>query len=97
MSELHRISGQENGAAKADVLFIHGLGGDALKTWRHGKDESTSWPHWVANEFPHVAVWSLDPMTHCRTRVVDHAKGGALRHPVDLAPPDHVCQGGTCA
>ena len=41
------------------MVFIHGLGGDALATWRHGTDESTSWPHWLGEEFPDVRVWSL--------------------------------------
>lgn len=59
MSELHPISGCENAKRKADVVFIHGLGGDAFTTWRHGKDASTSWPHWLGKEFPEVGVWSL--------------------------------------
>ncbi len=62
MSELHLISNlQERKAAdwQADVVFIHGLGGDAFETWRHGEDASTSWPHWLAEERPDVAVWSL--------------------------------------
>ncbi|MBI1786998.1 MAG: hypothetical protein HYR60_05515, partial [Acidobacteria bacterium] len=41
------------------MVFIHGLGGDALTTWRHGEDEATSWPHWLGQEFPQVGVWSL--------------------------------------
>lgn len=60
MSELIPISGCENANRKADVVFVHGLGGDAFETWRHGKDDSTSWPHWLGKDFPEIGVWSLD-------------------------------------
>jgi tetratricopeptide (TPR) repeat protein len=59
VSRLHQISGCEQADRKADVVFIHGLGGDAFTTWRHAEDESTSWPHWLGEEFPEVGVWSL--------------------------------------
>lgn len=58
MSELHRISTNVSDRV-ADVLFLHGLGGDAFSTWRCGKDQSSSWPHWLAEEFPDVRFWSL--------------------------------------
>jgi hypothetical protein len=59
MSVLHRISGCNSAARAADVLFIHGLGGDAFATWGAGQDALRSWPCWLGEEFPSVGVWSL--------------------------------------
>lgn len=59
MSTLYPISGCENVSRKADVIFIHGLGGDAFATWRRGEEESACWPSWLGSEFPDVGVWSL--------------------------------------
>ncbi len=60
MAKLHPISKAcDDPQRKADVVFIHGLGGDAFGTWRHGEGDDTSWPHWLAHEFPEVGVWSL--------------------------------------
>jgi tetratricopeptide (TPR) repeat protein len=61
MAKLHGISEAcKDPQRKADVVFIHGLGGDAFGTWRHGDDDETSWPHWLANAFADVGVWSLE-------------------------------------
>ena len=40
-----------------DVVFVHGLGGDLIKTWQRSPQQS--WPQWVADDHPHVQVWSL--------------------------------------
>nr|WP_326187304.1 hypothetical protein [Exiguobacterium indicum] len=59
MSFLNPISGCSNSSRKADVVFIHGLGGDASETWRQGKNTETFWPKWIGDEFPQIGVWSL--------------------------------------
>jgi pimeloyl-ACP methyl ester carboxylesterase len=60
LSTLHKISGCDSEARKADVIFIHGLGGDAFGTWRHGDDNSSLWPGWLGQEFvDEIGVWSL--------------------------------------
>jgi hypothetical protein len=43
-----------------DIVFIHGLGGDAHSTWQHDKNEKGDyWPKWVAEANPEAAVWTV--------------------------------------
>jgi hypothetical protein len=61
MAKLYGISEAcQDEHRKADVVFIHGLGGDAFGTWRHGEGDDTSWPHWLAENSPDIGVWSLE-------------------------------------
>jgi AAA-like domain/TIR domain len=59
LSELHAIS-ELRSAAVADLIFVHGLGGDPFSTWWHDADRpKDSWPFWLAEDFPQVAVHCL--------------------------------------
>ncbi|MFD5096572.1 FxSxx-COOH system tetratricopeptide repeat protein [Amycolatopsis thailandensis] len=44
--------------AGLDVVFLHGLDGDARKTWAGGSP-SSFWPEWLAEDFDRLAVWSV--------------------------------------
>jgi len=60
MAELLPISSPLAAERQLDVVFVHGLGGDPIETWRSGTDQNTSWPHWLALEFgTQIGVWSL--------------------------------------
>src|SRR6202020_2081138 len=59
-ARLHKISQCDNPGRVADVIFVHGLDGDAFETWRHKDNGSeNSWPYWLGNDLPLVGIWSL--------------------------------------
>src|ERR1044072_9380605 len=58
MSQLYKIT-DAVGPKQASVIFVHGLGGDPLATWRHGVDEERFWPKWLAADVAALAVYSL--------------------------------------
>ena len=57
---IFRIVGCSNADREADVVFVHGLGGDAKQTWHPDGKPKDFWPKWIGEELPHVGVWSLD-------------------------------------
>jgi pimeloyl-ACP methyl ester carboxylesterase len=47
--------------ARADVIFIHGLGGHAETTWMHNEADSDSyWPLWLSEDLPETCIWSAE-------------------------------------
>ena len=58
MNSLHSISKPDQ--AKADVVFVHGLGGDPFKTWQHDSEKPDNcWPHWLSSQRDQVGVHCL--------------------------------------
>lgn len=49
MATLELVAAAEEG--KPHLVFVHGLGGDARKTWMHDEhDPATLWPAWIAED-----------------------------------------------
>lgn len=57
---VYKIAGCGNRDRVADVVFVHGLGGDAKQTWHPDGVPSKYWPKWIHEKFPEVGVWSLE-------------------------------------
>ena len=47
------IIGTDNQNRKADIIFVHGLGGDAWSTWHPSarKDDNNFLPMWLGEDF----------------------------------------------
>ena len=45
--------------ADLDVVFLHGLDGDARKSWS-AAGPGSFWPQWLAEDVERVAVWTVD-------------------------------------
>jgi pimeloyl-ACP methyl ester carboxylesterase len=61
-TQLIAINGTENENRIADVIFVHGLGGDALSTWhpQEKKEINNSWLAWLGRDFENIGIWSVD-------------------------------------
>lgn len=56
MSELIKLA-DWSGTARANIVFVHGLGGHPYDTWRRGKDDF--WPLWLAEDVEGAQVFTL--------------------------------------
>jgi formylglycine-generating enzyme required for sulfatase activity len=57
--KLLKIAGYEGGVPRANVVFVHGLGGHPYDTWRTGLDDENFWPIWLATDVPGINVYTL--------------------------------------
>ncbi|WP_292531846.1 hypothetical protein [Methylocystis sp.] len=58
MSRLIKIAGW-GVSPRANVIFVHGLGGHAYDTWRRKPDDDTFWPIWLATDVPGIRIFTL--------------------------------------
>jgi pimeloyl-ACP methyl ester carboxylesterase len=61
INALAPIIGTENNNRVADIIFVHGLGGDYLSTWHpNGKKEADgSWLTWLGQDLEDMGIWSI--------------------------------------
>jgi hypothetical protein len=56
---IEKIIGCSDDDRVADIVFVHGLDGDAMSTWHPQDRPDAFWPKWIGEAFPEVGVWSL--------------------------------------
>jgi pimeloyl-ACP methyl ester carboxylesterase len=59
MSELLAICGTRDPDRCGDIVFVHGLNGDARSTWQPEGQPERFWPAWLCEDVPGVGVWSV--------------------------------------
>ncbi|MCP2728354.1 esterase/lipase family protein [Limnofasciculus baicalensis] len=60
-NSLIKISGCDNSQRIGDVIFVHGLGGDAISTWhpQEKQDWENCWLGWLGKEELNLGIWSF--------------------------------------
>lgn len=59
---LHEVANTSNPLRRADVVFVHGLGGGSHSTWRHSSPEKQDhffWPAELGADLPECGVWTV--------------------------------------
>lgn len=59
--KLNKIANCDNAERVGDVIFVHGLNGDAFGTWHPNNktDDQNSWLYWLGGDLGNVGIWSL--------------------------------------
>lgn len=57
MANVHKISDKDS-ITTMDIVFIHGLNGDPIKTWIN--NEGCFWPEWLLTDLPDADLWTVD-------------------------------------
>src|SRR5258708_4832451 len=52
MKAINEIGGTTNLDRVGDVIFVHGLNGDPIKSWSHDNSQAGCWPYWLAKDCP---------------------------------------------
>ena len=55
-----KLGGGEPSVQSAEIIFVHGLNGDARTTWECNPDKHFFWPEWLGQQLPEVGVFSID-------------------------------------
>jgi pimeloyl-ACP methyl ester carboxylesterase len=59
MAELLQVRNCANPKRRGDVIFVHGLNGNARDYWFPPGEPEKYWPAWLGEDLPDVGVWSL--------------------------------------
>ena len=61
-TQLIPISGTEYENRIGDIIFVHGLGGDAYSTWhpQEKPEADNSWLGWLGKDIENIGIWSVD-------------------------------------
>ena len=68
MAQLIAVAGTRDDRRTGGVIFVHGLDGDARRTWQTEDIDDSFWPQWLGED---LGRWSL--VTRLRSW---HGKGG---------------------
>lgn len=59
---VHAVANTDNLQRRADVVFVHGLGGKSHETWRHstrGEKDHFFWPEELGKDLPYCGIWTV--------------------------------------